>query len=113
MKVSGKNYRTVWFENSKVKMINQLLLPHRFEIVSYKHHKEVANAIKTMVVRGAPAIGATGAFGIALATLEANKSNFKDYVADAVRTLRSTRPTAQNLFHAIDYVLILKVAPAS
>jgi S-methyl-5-thioribose-1-phosphate isomerase len=105
MKVSGKNYRTVWFEGNKVKMINQVLLPHKFEIVSYKNHKEVAEAIKTMVVRGAPAIGATGAFGIALATLEANKSNFKKYIAEASQTLRSTRPTAQNLFHAIDYVL--------
>jgi len=60
MNVNGKPYRTVWMEDGVVKMINQPLLPHRFEIVDLPTHRDTARAIKTMVVRGAGAIGGSG-----------------------------------------------------
>jgi methylthioribose-1-phosphate isomerase len=99
MLVNGKPYRTVWFEKNKIRMINQLLLPHKFEIASLGSVEEVAKAIKTMVVRGAPALGATGAYGMALAVLRGNKPE------QAAENLRNTRPTAQDLFRGIDYVI--------
>jgi S-methyl-5-thioribose-1-phosphate isomerase len=99
MLVEGKHYRTVWFEKGKVKMINQLLLPHKFEVVSMKSAREVAQAIRTMVIRGAPAIGAAGAYGIALAA-----KNGED-LQQAAELLSGTRPTANDLFFAIDHVL--------
>ena len=107
MLINNQNYRTVWMQNSSVYMINQQLLPHKFEIYQSKNHIETANAIKTMIVRGAPAIGATGAFGIAQAALEFNGDNienFKNHVEKAANILKSTRPTANDLFYAIDFV---------
>ena len=70
MLVRGKHHKTVTFEDGKLVLINQPLLPHRFETVSYADYRQVAQAIKTMVVRGAPAIGATAAYGMALAEIE-------------------------------------------
>ncbi len=99
MLVNGKHYRTVWFEKNKIKMINQLLLPNKFEIVDLKSIEDVVNAIKNMVVRGAPAIGATAAYGIALAVVKGKDPE------GAAEILRSTRPTANELFRGIDYVL--------
>ena len=58
MKVNGKNYRTVWLENGIVRLINQPLLPDKFEIYSCENYMETAKAIKEMIVRGAGAIGA-------------------------------------------------------
>ena len=58
--------RTVWWEDGQIKMIDQRVLPLIFEVVSYTRHEDVAVAIREMVVRGAPAIGAAGAFGMAL-----------------------------------------------
>jgi translation initiation factor eIF-2B subunit alpha/methylthioribose-1-phosphate isomerase len=99
MLVNGKAFRTVWFEKDRVMMINQLLLPNKFEIADLKSVNEVANAIKNMMVRGAPAIGATGAYGIALAALKGED------IQKAAGLLRGTRPTANDLFYGIDYVL--------
>ncbi|MFH1727888.1 MAG: S-methyl-5-thioribose-1-phosphate isomerase [Pseudomonadota bacterium] len=105
MKVNNKDYRTIWMEGNEVKLINQTLLPHKFEIYTCKNHIKTAEAIKTMIVRGAGAIGATAAYGVAQATLEANKDNFNDYIKIAAETIRKTRPTAQNLFTGINYIL--------
>ncbi len=105
MQVQGRHYRTLWMEGGSVKMINQLLLPHRFEIAASETHKDTAAAIKGMVVRGAGAIGAAGAYGVAQAALEAPENNFQEYIKNAAATLRGTRPTAQNLFSGIDFVL--------
>jgi|TARA_Y100000310_G_scaffold318480_1_gene372625 translation initiation factor eIF-2B subunit alpha/methylthioribose-1-phosphate isomerase len=102
MKVNNKDYRTVWMEGNEVKLINQLLLPHKFEIYTCKNHTETAEAIKTMIVRGAGAIGATAAYGIAQACLEAND---KKDIEKSAETIQKTRPTAQNLFTGINYVL--------
>ena len=69
MIINSINYRTVWMQGSYVCMINQTLLPFQFEIYKSKNHLETANAIKNMIIRGAPAIGAAGAFGLAQAAL--------------------------------------------
>tara|TARA_Y100000310_G_C20693631_1_gene823993 strand:+ start:2556 stop:3581 length:1026 start_codon:yes stop_codon:yes gene_type:complete len=92
-------------EGNNVQLIEQRLLPHKFEIFTAKNHNETAFAIKDMIVRGAGAIGATAAYGIAQATLEADESNFKEYIWKAVETIRSTRPTAQNLFTGVNFIL--------
>ncbi|MFH1256714.1 MAG: S-methyl-5-thioribose-1-phosphate isomerase [Candidatus Diapherotrites archaeon] len=101
----AKHYKTVWMENSSVKMIDQLLLPHKFEVFTAKNVKETAAAIKTMVVRGAGAIGVTAAYGVAQAALQADKDNFFFELRNAAQKLRETRPTAQNLFHGVNEVL--------
>lgn len=108
MKVQQKHYETVWIEEidgkTRVQMINQPLLPHRFEITTLDHHTQTAQAISTMIVRGAGAIGATGAYGLAQATYEAPSESFLDYVQKAKQTLQNTRPTAQNLFYGTEFV---------
>ena len=104
MKVNGKDYRTVWMEGNEIKLINQTLLPHKFEIYTCKNHEDTANAIKTMIVRGAGAIGACAAYGVAQAAFESNKNNYNDYIKKSIETIKNTRPTAQNLFTGINYV---------
>ena len=64
MKIDGKEYQTIWFENNIVKIIDQTKLPHQFIIKELKTVKDAINAIKKMEVRGAPLIGGTAAFGI-------------------------------------------------
>jgi len=104
MKVNGKDYRTVWFEGSTVFLIEQNLLPFKFEIHEFKTHKDTHDAIKTMVTRGAGAIGGTAAFGMAQGVLEAPENGFWDYVDEAKKYLEAARPTAQNLFYATNRV---------
>jgi methylthioribose-1-phosphate isomerase len=105
MKVNGKHYRTVWLDGGTVKMINQPLLPHRFEVFECPTHRDTAEAIRTMVVRGAGAIGTAAGYGMAQAALEAADADPHAFLRQAAETLRRTRPTAQNLFYAIDRVL--------
>src|SRR5688572_33267281 len=100
--------RTVFWEDNQLKMIDQRVLPARFEIVSFNDHVSVANAITDMVVRGAPAIGAAAAFGLALAGYESASNSTGELVADlqsAASTLKSARPTAVNLAWALDRIL--------
>lgn len=105
MNVNGKPYRTVWMESGVVRMINQPLIPFRFEIADCPTHRETATAIRTMIVRGAGAIGAAGGYGMAQVALEApDRGAFMDYIERGAETLRHTRPTAQDLFYAIDRV---------
>jgi methylthioribose-1-phosphate isomerase len=97
----------LWREGAEVKMIDQRLLPHRVELLTLHNHLETAESIRDMAVRGAPAIGMAGGYGVAQATLEARDKKlreFKEYVAAAADTLKKTRPTAVNLFHAVDRV---------
>jgi len=96
MKVEGKNYRALWFEKDSVKFIDQRRLPYSFEIYSAKTVDDVAFAIKDMVVRGAPSIGAAAAYGMALGKKDLEKSAGK---------LRQMRPTAYDVFYAVDYML--------
>jgi len=100
-----KEFRTVWIEGKAVKLINQPKLPHKFEIYNSLDYKKTAEAIKKMIVRGAPAIGVTAAYGIVQACLEAPEDNFDNYVENAANILRNARPTAYNLFWAIDRML--------
>lgn len=92
-------------EGNIVNMIDQPKLPYKFEVYDSTNHKKTAEAIKKMIVRGAPAIGVTAAYGIAQACIEAPEDKFNEYVKNAANTLRNTRPTAYNLFWAIDRML--------
>ena len=96
MKVEGKEYRALWAEENTVKFIDQRKLPYDFEIFTAKTVDDIAFAIKDMVVRGAPAIGAAAVYGMALGKNDVEKSAEK---------LRATRPTAYDLFYAIDYMI--------
>jgi methylthioribose-1-phosphate isomerase len=100
--------RTVFWEKDVLRMIDQRILPARFEVISYRDHKSVAQAIKDMVVRGAPAIGAAAAFGLALAGYESASSSTSGLLADlraAATVLKSARPTAVNLAWAVDRLM--------
>ena len=100
--------RTVFWENNELKMIDQRILPARFEVISYRAHKDVAFAITDMVVRGAPAIGAAAAFGLALAGYESDSTSTDGLLVDlqtAAAVLKSARPTAVNLAWAVDRLM--------
>jgi methylthioribose-1-phosphate isomerase len=100
--------RTVSWENGRVKMIDQTALPTRLTYVTFDTPEQIATAIRTMVVRGAPAIGVAAAMGVALSARRSKASKVPDLLRDiesSAALLRSTRPTAVNLFWAIDRVL--------
>jgi S-methyl-5-thioribose-1-phosphate isomerase len=105
MIVNNKEYRTVWMEGREVKMINQHLLPFRFEIISMVDYRQTAESIRNMTVRGAPAIGAAAAYGLVQAALAADDAAFDSCIKSAYDTLKNTRPTARNLFFALDRIL--------
>ncbi|HNW89932.1 MAG TPA: S-methyl-5-thioribose-1-phosphate isomerase [Bacteroidales bacterium] len=104
MHVNGKNYRTVWMESGSVLMIEQNLLPFEFSIYESKNYKQTCHAIKTMIVRGAGAIGVTAGYAMAQAFLESTKTNFREYISVAKIEIEATRPTARNLFYAVERV---------
>lgn len=113
MRVGGVAYRTVWMDRGVVKMIDQRRLPFEFAILSCGTYEEVAEAIRDMAVRGAGAIGVAAGYGMALAALQAPETRWVDVVARAAVTLRATRPTARNLFYAVERMaLALRAAPA-
>jgi len=96
-----------WKENSVV-MIDQTKLPNILEYVTYTDYNQVAEAIRTLVVRGAPAIGVSGAFGLALASLQSNakeKGELINYLENAKKILFETRPTAVNLSWGLDKIM--------
>jgi translation initiation factor eIF-2B subunit alpha/methylthioribose-1-phosphate isomerase len=96
MKIEGKEYRSLWVEGKQVKFIDQRKLPYSFEVFTARTVDDVAFAIREMVVRGAPAIGAAAVYGMALGGKEVQKAG---------ELLRATRPTAYDLFYAIDYMM--------
>ena len=102
MKIDGKSYKTIWFENNYVKIIDQTKLPHRFIIKDLKNLKDAINAIKTMQVRGAPLIGATAAYGLVLSIIEKNDLSF---LKKSSEELIASRPTAINLKWAVDRMM--------
>lgn len=94
--------------NGVVRLIDQRKLPQQLEYVECREYREVAHAIKDMAIRGAPAIGAAAAFGLALAARESQAASRDDLLrdlGDAAKTLGATRPTAVNLKWAIDRVM--------
>lgn len=104
MQVKGKHYRAVWMKDRSVYMIDQRLLPHEFKILECKSHRDTAEAICDMAVRGAGSIGAAAGFGSAQVVLEATAQNYDHYLADGFARIRATRPTAHDLFYAVDQV---------
>jgi len=109
MKIGNQNYQSIWIDESDpevVRVIDQQKLPFFFEIKDLRSVDDVYTAIEDMTVRGAPLIGAAGAFGIYLATLEINpQTNIRDHLSNAARYLISCRPTAVNLSWAVNRVL--------
>lgn len=104
MKVDGKQYRTVWMEGAKVFMIDQTQLPFDFKVFTAHQYRDCCFAIKTMITRGAGAIGATAGFAMAQAFLEARESNDESIIQEARSEIEATRPTAQNLFYTVNEV---------
>ena len=102
MRIKGKEYRTIWYEGNIVKIIDQTKLPHQFIIKELKTVKDAINAIKIMEVRGAPLIGGTAAYGIALAVQENNNPEF---LKKSAEELIQSRPTAINLKWAVDRMM--------
>jgi methylthioribose-1-phosphate isomerase len=106
VKIGGKDYRTVWLDGRTVRMIDQRLLPHRFRVIGLRTVAQVCEAISDMAVRGAPAIGAAGCYGMALAELTGENPR-KSY-----SRLLYTRPTAHDLKDGLDYYLGAEGSPA-
>jgi len=100
--------RTIEWKNNKVKMIDQTKLPRQLVYVELSDYQEVANAIKTLIVRGAPAIGVSGAFGLALAAKNSKAETKNDLIKDlqvAKQILFETRPTAVNLAWGLESIM--------
>ncbi len=102
MKIEGKEYRTIWYQENVVKIIDQTKLPHQFIIKDLKSVKDAINAIKVMEVRGAPLIGGTAAYGIVLAVQE---NNDPEFIKKSAEELIQSRPTAINLKWAVDRMM--------
>ncbi len=96
MKINGEDKRALWFEDNKIVFIDQRKLPYELDYFIAKTVKDCAFAIKDMVVRGAPAIGAAAVYGMVLGSSNIEKT---------ASILRKTRPTAYDLFYAIDYMI--------
>lgn len=103
MKVQGQDYRTVWMEGDQIFTIDQLSLPANFKIATLNNIEDVERAISSMLVRGAPAIGAMGAYGLAQVILHLSELD-RDLIDLARVRLEATRPTAYDLTHALDIV---------
>ncbi|HKW31023.1 MAG TPA: S-methyl-5-thioribose-1-phosphate isomerase [Verrucomicrobiae bacterium] len=106
-----RHYRTVTFNpaRNEVLLIEQRLLPHEFKIIAAKNFRETAGAIRDMIVRGAGAIGATAAYGLAQGALAFRGNDVKKFIAHTevvYRALRWTRPTAVDLANALHKVVI-------
>ena len=100
--------RTVEWKENKVIMIDQTKLPNSLEYVAYTDYNDVATAIRNLVVRGAPAIGVSGAFGLALAALQSSAKEKDQLIQDletAKKILFETRPTAVNLVWGLEKIM--------
>ncbi len=104
----NSSLRTVEWKNNKVVMIDQTKLPNELVFVEYDDFNQVADAIRNLVVRGAPAIGVSGAFGLALAALQSNATSKDELISDlekAKQILFETRPTAMNLGWGLEKIM--------
>ena len=116
MLVNGKQYQTIWLSGNKLSFvtIDQRKLPFAFRTVYLRTWQDVQRAINLMIVRGAPLIGVAGAAGVYLGLLSPDtKEDYKKRIINIGEALKSTRPTAVNLMHAIDTVLGLIEATSS
>ena len=102
--MTDKTFRTIWTtEDRFVEVIDQRMLPHQFSVVKLETYEDAVEAIKEMIVRGAPLIGATAAYGIYLAVREMVEEQLNgSFLDEAFSELRASRPTAVNLFWALD-----------
>jgi len=103
MRVNNIDYRTVWMEGDMVFMIDQNRLPFEFSIFKASNYKETCYAIKSMIIRGAGAIGAAAGFAMAQAFIQAPKKS-TSFLDHARKEIEDTRPTARNLFYATEKV---------
>ncbi|MEA3494973.1 MAG: S-methyl-5-thioribose-1-phosphate isomerase [Bacteroidota bacterium] len=109
MKINNKYYKGIWRDekNGEINIIDQRKLPFEFVIEKITTVDECVFAIKEMIVRGAPLIGVTAAWGMYLATIEAKQNdNFDEHLKKSVKKLKSSRPTAVDLFKAIDKQIV-------
>ena len=104
MIINGKEYTSVWWENGRLHMIDQNRIPQDFTLMEFTDHLQVADAIRNMNVRGAPAIGAAAAFAMALAAQNATDQGFRGQIRKARELLISTRPTAVDLQTGVNHV---------
>jgi len=106
MKIDGKSFRTIWINgDDELCVINQLSLPHAFEVVTLLDFDDVCNAISNMVIRGAGLIGATAGYGMWIAAKQApinSLESFDSHMRTQALRLQATRPTASNLAWAIN-----------
>ncbi len=111
MRIEGKPFRTIWVDENPmgpVKIIDQRKLPHVLEVIDLATMDDAVVAIRDMAVRGAPLIGATGAFGVYLALMESGMEGLEK----AVNTLKAARPTAVNLAWGVDRVAtVVRASP--
>ena len=108
MKIQGKQYHTIWVKNGNsavIQVIDQRKLPFKFEIFDLITVEDTYFAIREMVVRGAPLIGVTAAYGMYLALLNFDGNGFEKYIIEKADYLKSSRPTAVNLAFAVDEML--------
>ncbi|MBN2829404.1 MAG: S-methyl-5-thioribose-1-phosphate isomerase [Candidatus Cloacimonetes bacterium] len=105
MKINGKQIRTVALKNGILELIDQNKLPFAVEVLYLSTVDEIVCAIKTMQVRGAPAIGATGAFGLAVAMMQSREESWKEDIRKAYQKLLDSRPTAVDLRNCLDEVM--------
>ena len=103
MRVKGKNYKSIWLDKKKqvVTAIDQRLLPHQFKLLLLKNITDIKKAIKEMVVRGAPLIGVTAAYGIYLSMKKDPSDKNLNY---SINFLKNARPTAVNLSWALEFM---------
>ncbi len=94
-----KDMKAVWMDEDKVKMIDQRYLPNKLEYFKAEDYKDIHRSIKDMMVRGAPAIGVTAAYGMAQAAVQGRD------LEKAEEVIKSARPTAYDLFYAVDYMM--------
>jgi len=103
-----ETYRAIAWIGDRLRLMDQRVLPHEVTYIDYEEFAAVADGIRTMVVRGAPAIGITAAYGMVLAARQSAAANGADVLTDLAKAgdvLRAARPTAVNLGWAIDRIL--------
>lgn len=108
MRIGGEHYHTIWLEGSDsttIRVIDQRKLPFQFESFDLKNVEDTYFAIREMVVRGAPLIGVTAAYGMYLALLEFKTGDLQKHLTEKANCLKSSRPTAVNLAFAVDQML--------
>ncbi|NCC74093.1 MAG: S-methyl-5-thioribose-1-phosphate isomerase [Sphingobacteriia bacterium] len=104
MNVNGKDYRTIWMEGSSVFMIDQNRLPFEFVIFKSENYLTTCKAITDMTTRGAGAIGAAAGFAMAQALMSKPEKTNDLFIEQAKKDIQKTRPTARNLFYAVELV---------